>query len=76
MKDPYNRFFTMEHLSLMLIAWLLVHLGRVSVKRATTDIAKHKKMLLFFGVALVLILISIPWPFRQLIGKPLFHWFS
>ena len=76
MKDPYNRFFTMEHLSVMLLAWVLVHIGRASVKRATTDAAKHKKMLIFFGTALILILVSIPWPFRQIIGKPLFHWFS
>lgn len=76
MKDPYNRFFTMEHLSVMLLAWILVHVGRASVKRAKTDVAKHKKMLIFFGTALLLILVSIPWPFRQVIGKPLFHWFS
>ncbi len=76
MKDPYNRFFTMEHLSLMLLAWILVHVGRASVKRAKTDAAKHKKMLIFFGTALILILVSIPWPFRQVIGKPLLHWFS
>ena len=76
MKDPYNRFFTIEHFSMMLLAWVLVHLGRVSVKRASTDAVKHKKMLLFFGFALLLILISIPWPFRVIIGKPLFHWFS
>lgn len=76
MKDPYNRFFTMEHLSVMLLAWVLVHIGRASVKRAKTDAAKHKKMLIFFGTALILILVSIPWPFRPIIGKPLFHWFS
>lgn len=76
MKDPYNRFFTMEHLSVMLLAWILVHIGRASVKRAKTDAAKHKKMLIFFGTALILILVSIPWPFRPVIGKPLFHWFS
>jgi len=74
--DAYNRFFALEHMSTMLLAWVLVHVGRASVKRATTDAAKHKKMLLFFGVGLVLILVSIPWPFRNAIAKPLFHWFS
>jgi hypothetical protein len=76
MKDPYNRFFTMEHLSMMLLAWVLVHVGRASVKRADTAIAKHKKMLLFFGLAIVLILAAIPWPFREAIAKPFFKWFS
>lgn len=69
MKDPYTRFFTLEHLTMMLLAWILVHIGRASVKRATTDTAKHKKMLTFFGLAIVLILISIPWPFRGALGS-------
>jgi hypothetical protein len=74
-KEPYTRFFTMEHMSMMLLAWVLVHIGRASVKRAATDAAKHKKMLLFFGLAFVLILASIPWPFRETIAKPLLRWF-
>ena len=76
MKDPYNRFFTMEHMSLMILAWILVHIGRASVKRANTDAAKHKRMLIFFGIAIVLILVSIPWPFRDAIAKPYFRWFN
>lgn len=76
MKDPYNRFFTMEHMLLMIIAWILVHVGRASIKRAGTDAAKHKRMLIFFGIAIVLILVSIPWPFRAVIGKPYFRWFE
>lgn len=75
MKDPYSRFFTMEHMSMMIIAWVLVHIGRATVKKAGTDAAKHKKMLLFFGLAIILILASIPWPFREIIGKPLFRGF-
>ncbi|CAN5284395.1 hypothetical protein BH11BAC5_BH11BAC5_41280 [soil metagenome] len=73
MKDPYTRFFTMEHLTMMLIAWVLVHVGRATVKKAGTDAAKHKKMLIFFGLAIVLILASIPWPFREAITRPLFR---
>ncbi len=69
---PDQRFFAMEHMSMMLLAWILVHVGRVSVKRAGTDQAKHKRMLIFFGLALVLILASIPWPFREAIARPWF----
>ena len=76
MKDPYTRFFTMEHLTMMLLAWVLVHIGRAAVKRAGTDAAKHKRMLLYFGVALLLILAAIPWPFRQNIARPLLQHFS
>ena len=71
MKDPYIRFFTVEHLTLMLVAWVLVHIGKASVKKATTDAAKHKRAMLFFGFAIILILAAIPWPFRHEIGRPL-----
>ena len=76
MKNSYDRFFTVEHTIMMILAWVLVHVGRTSVKRASTDAAKHKKMLLFFGLALLLILAAIPWPFRTEIARPLFRWFN
>ncbi len=72
---PDQRFFAMEHLSMMILAWILVHVGRASVKRAATDQAKHKRMLIFFGLAFVLILASIPWPFREALARPWFRWF-
>lgn len=75
MKDPSSRFFTMEHLIMMLLAWILVHVGRVAVKKAAADNAKHKKMLMYFGLAIVLIIASIPWPFREAIARPLLRGF-
>ena len=76
MKDANSRFFTMEHSLLMIIALVLVHAGRVSVKKAPTPAAKHKRTLLFFGLAIVLILVAIPWPFREAIARPLFRGFN
>jgi hypothetical protein len=76
MKDANTRFFTMEHALMMIIAWILVHVGRVSVKRAVTAAGKHKRSLLFFGLAIVLILAAIPWPFREAIARPLYRWFN
>ena len=76
MKDANNRFFTMEHALIMIIAWILVHVGRVLVKRSSTAPAKHRRSLIFFGIAMVLILASIPWPFREAIARPLFRWFN
>ena len=75
MKDPYDRFFSVEHAAMMILAWILVHIGRTSVKRAATDRTKHRKSLIFFGVALLLILASIPWPFRDFINRPYFRAF-
>ena len=65
MKDGVQRFFAMEHALMMIIAWLLVHIGRSMVKRSDTDVQKHKRSLIFFGLAIVIIIAMIPWPFRQ-----------
>ena len=64
MKDPIERYFAVEHAFMMIIAWLLVHVGRSMVKRADTDAQKHRRTLIFFGIALIIILVMIPWPFR------------
>ena len=73
MKTSAMRYFAVEHALMMIIAWLLVHVGRSMVKRADTDAQKHKRTLVFFGIALVLILAMIPWPFRATgIGR---QWF-
>lgn len=72
MKDPFARFFTVEHTLGMLIAIILVHIGVSSIKKTASDNSKHKKVLIFSGIALLLIIISIPWPFRE-VGRPWFQ---
>ena len=66
------RFFIFEHALIMIFAWILIRVGSVKVKKAP-EASKHKKMLLFFGLALLLILASIPWPFRTEVARPLFR---
>jgi hypothetical protein len=76
MKNAALRFFSMEHSLMMIIAWLLVHIGRSMVKRSDIDAQKHKRSLIYFGMAIVIILAMIPWPFRQAgIAKQLFPQF-
>ncbi|MFZ1784656.1 MAG: hypothetical protein WAU23_05595 [Ferruginibacter sp.] len=76
MKDAAERFFAVEHALMMIIAWLLVHVGRSMVKRADADAQKHKRTLIYFGIALLIILAMIPWPFRQTgIARQLFPQF-
>jgi hypothetical protein len=65
MKNPIERFFAVEHALMMIIAWLLVHIGRSMVKRSDIDAQKHKRSLIYFGLAIVIILLMIPWPFKQ-----------
>jgi len=61
MKDPGLRFYAVEHFSMMLIAVVLVHIGRAKSKKAKTDSAKFKIATIFFLIALVVILAAIPW---------------
>lgn len=75
MTDPMLRFFTLEHFLMMLIAWILVHAGRISVKKAVLPKAKFKKQLIYFGIALLIILAAIPWPFREAVMRPWFRGF-
>lgn len=63
MKDPIIRFYTVEHETLAIIAFVLVHIGRAKTKKGT-DAQRHKTALLFFGIALLLVLALVPWPFR------------
>jgi hypothetical protein len=73
MHDTYSRFFAVEHASMMILAWILVHVGRSAVKKAPAAAVKHKRMLIFFGLAILLIIAAIPWPFRAIIGQPWFR---
>ncbi|MGL5891914.1 MAG: hypothetical protein ACRC3B_18620 [Bacteroidia bacterium] len=64
MKVPALRFFALEHLLGMVVAIVFVTVGSASAKRAATDVLKHKRVAVWFLLALVLILAMIPWPFR------------
>ena len=64
------RFFAMEHAVVMLIAVIIAHVGRSMVKNAGSPAAKHRRTAIWIGVAILLVLLSIPWPFLEF-GRPL-----
>lgn len=66
MANAVARFFTVEHTLGMLIAIVLITMGRVQSKKIAEDALRHKKVFVMYFIALVLILVSIPWPFRNL----------
>lgn len=73
MKDPVLRFYAIEHTIGMLIAIIMVHIGRAYTKKDIPDSAKHKRSILFFGLALLIVFVSLPWPFRMAgAGRPWF----
>lgn len=66
MKDPGLRFWSVEHIGMMLIAIILITVGYSTAKRVLTDEAKHKKIAIFFLLALIVIFIAIPWPWSAI----------
>ena len=71
MKDPTLRFFQMEHPIMMILSVLFITLGYGMAKKDISDDIMYKKAFRYFTIALVLILVAVPWPFRQ-IGRPWF----
>ena len=61
MQQSDLRFWAVEHLTGMLIASALLHIGRARIRKAL-DGRRHKTALIFFGLALIAVLASIPWP--------------
>ncbi len=68
-KDPILRYWLVEHLAAMLMAIIFVTIGRISSKKATEDKQKFKNILIYFGLALFILIVSIPWPFRESLGR-------
>jgi membrane protein DedA with SNARE-associated domain len=66
MKSGMLRFFLVEHISLMIIAVVLITIGYIKSDRAEEGAKKHKQLIVYYSVALLLILAAIPWPFRGL----------
>lgn len=64
MKVPALRFFSVEHMIGMLIAIALITLARIKGKKITEAAKRHKLTFWYYLIALILMMASIPWPFR------------
>ena len=70
MANSSLRFWAVEHLAGMIIGIALAHVGRVKIRKAPTDARKHRLATIYFGLALVVVSASIPWPGMP-VGRPL-----
>jgi len=75
MKTAALRFFAVEHWTLMIVAAVLIHIGSAQVKKATESIKKYKRATIWFTIALLLTLASIPWPGMSA-ARPLLRFFG
>lgn len=74
MKSGPLRFWAVEHIGLMIVAIVLAHVGQALSKRAPTDAGRYKRAAIFFTLALVAILVAIPWPGTE-VARPLLRGF-
>jgi hypothetical protein len=68
MKVPVIRFYSVEHIFLMLLAIIIVSVGYIRSKKMTETPARFRTVCIAYGIGLLLILAAIPWPFG--------HWAS
>jgi cytochrome bd-type quinol oxidase subunit 2 len=59
MKDSLSRYWAVEHISIMLLAVVLITVGRVKSKKAEDGTQKYKTLFIFNTIALVLILVGV-----------------
>ena len=64
LSEKLYRFYSIEHTVGMLLAIALITVGYSRSKRASDATTKQRLVGIFYGVSLLLILASIPWPFR------------
>lgn len=69
MKDAVLRFWAVEHFTIMLLAVVIAQVGRSISKKRSSDEQKFKIAVVYYIIALLIILMSIPWPFRETIGR-------
>lgn len=67
MKDSFARFWAVEHITGMVIAIILITIARGRAKKGIYSSASW-----LYLIALIAILASVPWPFREGIGRPWF----
>lgn len=71
MKDKAARFFAVEHAVGMIIAIIFIHIG-YSFSKKVGDSDNHTKAFAWYFIAFLLIMATIPWAFREGIGRAWF----
>jgi len=59
LKMASNRFWPIEHIVLMLFALFIANLGLILTNQSQSDKEKHKKILTYYVVAILMIAISL-----------------
>ena len=69
MKDAILRYWTVEHLVMMLFAVVLITVGHSRSKKALDAVNKHRAIAIYYGLAILVILAAIYQSGRPIIGS-------
>ncbi|MGB9754757.1 MAG: hypothetical protein C0183_20345 [Roseiflexus castenholzii] len=72
MGDARLRFWAVEHMLMMVVAVVLAHVGHVTAKRMPEE-KRYRRYAIFAGLAMLAVLLAIPWPFSGADPRPLFR---
>lgn len=59
MGNPINRYWNVEHISMMVLAIILITVGYSKSKKAVEAKAKHRAIYIYYSIAVVIVLLGI-----------------
>lgn len=68
MKDAQARYWTVEHVTMMVLALVLITIGHAKSKRITLPEGKHRVIGIFYSAALIVIILAIVMSKRSFFG--------
>jgi hypothetical protein len=71
MQNNTERFFAVEHTVSMIIAIALITIARGIFRKQLPDGKKHRRCILLYVIALIIIIAMVPWPGMEGIGRSL-----
>lgn len=68
MKNPETRYWTVEHISMMIIAIILITIGYVRSKKVLVPQKKHLNIFIFYFLAALIVIITLILSHRGVFG--------
>lgn len=70
--NAVGRYWKIEHISMMIVAIILITVGNAKSKKAIEAVAKHRTISIFFGLALIIIIVTILLMVKDVPGRSFF----
>ncbi|MBK0381371.1 cytochrome B [Pedobacter sp. SD-b] len=69
MSNPTTRYWTVEHITMMVLAIVLITIGYSKSKKAVEPKAKHRAIYIYYTLAIVIVLLAI----LTMKGRPMWN---